>query len=41
MMKGDNTYQIREESVPYKVLFGAENDDIGPENTCFSDIEDE
>jgi len=39
--EGDKGYQLREESAPYKILFGAENDDIGPENTYFWDFKDE
>jgi len=31
-------YQLRERSVHYKALFGAEKDDIGIENTYFWDV---
>ncbi len=31
-------YQLRELSVPYKVNFDDKNDDIGPENRHFWDI---
>ena len=31
-------YQLREPSVPYKVNFDVKNDDIGPENRHFWDI---
>ncbi len=31
-------YQLREPSVPYKVNFDVKNDDIGPENRHFGDI---
>ena len=34
----EEDYQLREPSVPYKVNFRAENDDIGLENSCFWDI---
>jgi hypothetical protein len=32
---GNEGYQLREGSVPYEALFGAENDDIGPKNAYF------
>jgi putative transposase len=32
---GNEGYQLREGSGPYKVLFGVGNDDIGLENTYF------
>jgi len=38
---GNEGYQLREESAHYKALFGAEKDDIGPENTCFWDVKSE
>jgi hypothetical protein len=31
-------YHLREPSVPYKVNFDVKNDDIGPENRHFGDI---
>ncbi len=34
-------YQLREGSAPYKALFGAENDDIGLENTYFLVVNNE
>ena len=36
--EGEKDYQLREPSVPYKVNFGAENEDIGAENSYFWDI---
>ena len=39
-MEGDKGYQLREGSAPYKALFGAENDDIGLENTHFWSYKD-
>lgn len=35
---GDEGYQLREGSAPYKVLLGAGNDDITPENTYFRGV---
>jgi hypothetical protein len=37
-MEGDKGYQLREGSAPYKALSGAENDDIGLENTYLWEI---
>jgi putative transposase len=34
-------YQVREGSVPYNALFGAEKGDIGPKNTYFWGINTE
>jgi len=39
--EGGGGYQLREESAPYKALFGAKKDDIGPESTFFWDVNDE
>ena len=39
--EGGGGYHLREESAPYKALFGTEKDDIGPENTFFWDVNDE
>jgi hypothetical protein len=33
-------YQLRENLVPYKAFFEAENEDIGFENTRFWDVKD-
>ncbi len=38
VIEDDEAYQLREGSAHYKALFGAEKDDIGPENTYFWDI---
>jgi hypothetical protein len=38
---GNEGYQLREGFAPYKVLFGAGNDDIGLENTYFWGVNDE
>jgi hypothetical protein len=38
---GNEGYMLREGSAPYKVLFGAENDDIGLEYTYFWGVNDE
>jgi hypothetical protein len=35
LIEGAEGYQVREGAGPYKALFGAEKDDIGPENTYF------
>jgi putative transposase len=37
-IKGGQGYHLREEAAPYIALFRAGKDDIGPENTCFWDI---
>ncbi len=36
--KSEGGYQLGEPSAPYKVNFDVENDDIGPENRHFGDI---
>jgi putative transposase len=41
VMETDKGYQLREESIPYKALFGAQKDDIGLENTYIWDINPE
>jgi len=38
---GNEGYQLREGSAPYKALFGAENDDRGVENTYSWDVNNE
>ena len=38
---GSEGYQLREGSAPYKALFGAENNNIGVENTYFWDVNNE
>jgi hypothetical protein len=38
---GNEGYQLREVSAPYKVLFGAGNEDIGLENTYFWSVNNE
>jgi hypothetical protein len=38
VMEDDKGYQLREGSAPYKALSGAENDDIGLENTYLWEI---
>ena len=38
---GNEGYQLREGSAPYKVLFGAGNEDIGLENTYFWGVHNE
>ncbi|MFH1123896.1 MAG: hypothetical protein V1758_09590 [Pseudomonadota bacterium] len=38
---GSEGYQLREGPGHYKALFGAENDDIGSENTYFWDVNNE
>ncbi len=35
IIEGNEGYQVREGSVPYNALFGAEKGDIGPKNTYF------
>jgi hypothetical protein len=39
--EGGEGYQLREPNAHYKALFGAEKDDIGPENSYFWDINNE
>jgi uncharacterized membrane protein YvbJ len=34
-------YQLREAAAHYKAVFGAENDDIGLQNTYFWDVNNE
>ena len=41
VMEGGEGYQLREEAAHYMALFGAEKDDIGPENTYFWDVNTE
>jgi len=38
---GNEGYQLREGSAPYKALIGAGNDDIGLENTYFWGLNNE
>jgi hypothetical protein len=38
VMEHREGYHLREEAAPYKTLFRAEKDDIGPKNTYFWDI---
>ena len=38
---GNEGYHLREGSAPYKSLFEAENDDIGPENSYFWEVNNE
>jgi len=38
IIEGGGGYQLREENVPYKALFGPEKGNIGPENTFFWDL---
>jgi hypothetical protein len=38
---GNEGYQLREGSAPYKVLWGPGNDDIGLENTYFRGVNNE
>ena len=38
---GNEGYQLREGSAPYKVLFGVGKDDIGLENTYFWGVNNE
>jgi len=33
------SYQLREPAVPYRTHFGAKKSDIGPENTCFWNVD--
>jgi hypothetical protein len=37
-MEDGGGYQLREEAIPYTALFGAEKDDIAPENTHFWNV---
>jgi putative transposase len=41
VIKGVETYQLREEAAPYMTLFRAEKDDIGSENAYFWDVNTE
>jgi hypothetical protein len=41
VIAGNEGYHLREGSAPYNAFFGAENDDIGPENTYLWDIKAE
>ena len=38
VIEGGERYHLREEAAPYTALFGAEKDDIEPENSYFCDI---
>jgi len=38
VIEADEGYQVRESHVSYNALFGAEKEDIGPENTYFWNI---
>jgi putative transposase len=38
IVKSDEGYHLREEAAPYMAFFEAEKGDIGPENTCFWNI---
>ena len=38
---GNEGYQLREGSAPYKLLFAAENEDIGFENTYLRGVDNE
>jgi len=38
---GSEGYKLREGAADYQALFGAENEDIGPENTYLWDIKAE
>ena len=38
---GNEGYQLREGSARYKALFGADKDDIGPENIYFWSVDNE
>jgi putative transposase len=38
IVKSDEGYHLREEAAPYMALFDPEKGNIGPENTCFGDI---
>ncbi len=38
VIEGSEAFQLREEAADYRALFEAENDDIGPENTFFWDL---
>ncbi|MDY6912293.1 MAG: transposase [Chloroflexota bacterium] len=41
ILKGDEGYHLREDAAPYKALFEAEKEDIGPKNAYFWDVRDE
>jgi hypothetical protein len=39
--EGGEGFQLREEAADYRALFEAENDDIGPQNSFFWDLNGE
>ena len=41
IIEGSGGYQLREEAIPYNVLFGVEKGDIGTQNAYFWDVNNE